>query len=180
MIHWAGKFKPQTRAQVHTFLPSARSQCLPREPQTFQGTSAHDPAPTPPFPPGMIGCSPSCRCPDGKCLPARSGGCSHARSPHGCRCRRSRASKPGSHIRKSTGLGGLRGPGGAARAVRAAARRAGCSGLRTPASWCRAQGRARRPPGLVSGAGTEGPTDAHTWPGTARSLQLRSPVRGAL
>lgn len=37
-----------------------------------------------------------------------------------------------------------------------------------------------RPPGQVSGVGTEGPTDAHTWPGTAWSLQLRGPFQGPL
>lgn len=94
----------------------------------------------------MVACSPSCHCPDGRCLPARSGGCSRARSPPGCRCRRSRASTPGSRTRKSTTLGGRCRPGGAARGT---VRLAGCSGLQTLASWCRAQGRAR----AASGAG---------------------------
>lgn len=93
----------------------------------------------------MVGCSPSCHCPDGRYLPARTGGYSRERSPHGCRCKRSRASTPGSRTRKSTALGGQRRPGETARA----ARRAGCSGLWTPASWCRAQGRTR----AASGAG---------------------------
>lgn len=177
------------QAQVYTLAPPARSHPLPVP--GIPGTSAHYPAPTPFIPLSMGRYSPSCRCPDGRCLPARSGGCSRARSPHGCRCRRSRASTPRIRTRKSTALGDRRHPGDAARVtggvamgvargpVRGAARRAGCSGLWTPASWCRAQGRARRPPRLVSGAGTEGPTDAHTWPGTARSLQLRGPGGGA-
>lgn len=128
------------RAPVYLFSPSARSQSA-RGPWTSQRPlSGSYPIP---LPRGMIQCSPSCRCPDGRCLPARTGGCSRAQSPHGCRCRRSRASTPGSHNRKSTALGGRRRPGEAARAARRAARRARGSGLRTPASWCRAQGRAR-------------------------------------
>lgn len=121
---------------------------MPREPQD---TGAHYPAPTLCILLGMVRCSPSCRCPDGRCLPARSGGYNRARNPHGCHCRRSRASKPGSRTRKSTELGGGRHPEDAAplarEVVKGVARREECSGLWTPASWCRAQGRARRPPG---------------------------------
>lgn len=98
----------------------------------------------------MIGCSPSFHCPDGRCLLARTCGYSRARNPHGCHYRRSPASTPGSHTRKSTAPEGRRRPRGAAQATRGvAARRARCSGLQTPASWCRAQGRAR----AASGAG---------------------------
>lgn len=96
----------------------------------------------------LWGCSPSCRYPDGRYLLARSGGCSRARSPHGCHCRRSRASTPASRTRKSTEHGGRRRrcrPGEPGRmvkrAVKRATRLAACPG--TPASWCRAQGRAR-------------------------------------
>lgn len=114
----------------------------------------------------MIGCSPSCRCPDGRCLPAKICGYSRARSPHGCRYRRSRASTPGSRTQKSTELGGRRRPGAAAQATRrvatrrGSARQARCSGLQIPASWCRAQGRAR----AASGTGLRrghGKTDGH-------------------
>lgn len=151
--HWAHKFEPQNADIRYTFPPSARSHRLPREPRTFQSISVHYPVSHPLNAWDMVGCLPSCRCPGGRCLPARSGGCSRARSPLGCHCRRSRASTPESRIRKSTVRGGRHRPGGAARVARGAvkgpARRVECSGLRTPVSWCRAQGRAR----TASGAG---------------------------
>lgn len=138
-IHWTHKFNPQTLGTgLHVIPISMESESAQRAP-----------APTilrPTLTPYCLGhgrCSPSCHCPDGRCLPARTGGYSRARSPHGCRYRQSRASTPGSRTRKSTALGGRRRPGAAAQEARRVVRWAGCPGLRTPASWCRAQTRAR-------------------------------------
>lgn len=176
VTRWAHTFKPQLPplSAPRIGLPmspiSKESVC----PQSPGQAGAPSPARPHPCPWGMAACSPSCRCPDGRCLPARTGGCSRARSPRGCRYRRSRASTPGSRTRRSTAPGGRHRPAGAA----PAARRARGPGLRMPASWCRAQGRARASSGRVLGAGAEGPTDAHTWPGTAQSLRLRSPGPG--
>jgi hypothetical protein len=142
----AHKFKPQTRTQAYTF------------PSTGPESPGRSRAPVPttlPFllhPLGTVGCSPSFRCPGGRCLPARTGGCSRVRSPHGCHCRRSRASTPGSRTRKSTGIGGRHPPGVAAGMVQGTARGTEWSGLRTPASWCRAQGRAQAASGSWSPA----------------------------
>lgn len=135
----------QPDTQAHKFKPQTRFTHFPAIPGHGRPLSCQ-PHPTPL---GTEGCSPSCRCPYGRCLPARTVGYSHVRSPHGCHCRQSPASTLGNRTRKSTGLGGRHPPRKAARMVQGTVKEAGCSGLRTPASWCRAQGRAQ----AASGAG---------------------------
>lgn len=138
----AHTFKSQTRLTYFPQLAPSPSHAIPGHGRPFSCQPHLTDL-------GTVGCSPSCHCPCGRCLPARTGGYSHGRSPRGCRCKQSLASTLGSRIRKSTGPGGRHPPRRAARMVRETGREAGRSGLRTPASWCPAQGRAR----VASGAG---------------------------